>query len=97
MGKSVIKICVVALENTKGVNKWTHPEGLLAKEVRVTAPCPQASRHESTLGIDLGPVQPRARPLIFVELHTTVLERLERILLVIRRELDQKRDYCEDA
>ena len=63
----------------------------------MAAPSPQATRYESTLGVYLGPTDAGAGPVILIKLHPTMLERLERVLLVVGGELSQERDHREDT
>ena len=63
----------------------------------MAAPSPEAPRYESTLGVHLRPTDPGAGPVILIELHPTVLESLERVLLVVGGELGQECDHCEDT
>jgi hypothetical protein len=69
---------------------------LLTQEVRVTANRPKTPGHEPTLSVALSPVDPGERPCVRIVL-ATVLERLERVLLVVREELHEEREERQSS
>ena len=66
----------------------TYPETLLAQKIGVPRPRPQSACHKSSLGIPLRPGNTCSKPFIRVQ-FTRMLERLIRVLLIIRDELGQ--------
>lgn len=94
-GKTVMMICGQHGElRAQGRRHMTHPERLLAEEVRVPRPRPQPARHEAALRVRRRPADARAGPFGGVE-HATALVRLERPLLVVRGELAREGEQRE--
>lgn len=77
----------------------THPERLLGKKVRVSAPGPQTARAKPARGVGLDPREACARPVVAGAVRS-VFPRVERELLVVRGELEREkreRDESQDA
>ena len=82
-----------------GGDEATHPERLLGKKVRVSAPGPQTARAKPAGGVVLGPREACAGP-VRARVVRPVFPRVERELLVVRGELEREKregDEGQDA
>lgn len=78
--------------------KVTHPERLLASEIRMAAPSPQPAGAEAASGVLFRPVDACSGPLARF-MHSRTLVVLVSILLVVRDELERESEDaqpCED-
>jgi len=72
------------------------PERLLAREVGVPRPGPEAAGEETALGVGGGPVEARADPLVVLVVPFGLMfEGLVRVLLVVGREFDGEDEQGE--
>ena len=67
---------------------FIYPEGLFAKEIGVSWPCPKTSSYESPLCIGGSPLNSGADPFVLIDL-ASLFVCLEWVLLIVRSELGQ--------
>lgn len=80
-------------ERPRGETNSAYPERLLAREIGMPRPSPEAARQETTLSVCGRPVEARAGPLVgLVETFGLVFEALVRELLVVGREFNRENE-----